>query len=231
MRIPLPYSKWLYTFARNNVFIDVRQPYFDMVFRKARSMQIEGDYLEFGVFQGNSFILAARLAQKYGMNKMRYFAFDSFEGLPEGEGQCFHRGDYCCSEQGFMHMVGKAGVRLHKVVLVKGWYDKSLTVGTKKRYQLDRAAVIHVDCDLYSSTKIVLPFIEDLLQKGTILIFDDWYAFHNQADIKEFGEQKAFNEWPLRNAFEDFYDFPPTRAFIMSRAPLREAAIAVTPQA
>ncbi len=195
-----------------------------MAFKKARSLQIEGDYLEFGVFQGNSFILAARLAEKYGMNKMRYFAFDSFEGLPEGEGQCFSKGDYCCSEQSFMRMVVKAGVRLDKVVLVKGWYDESLTVDTKKRYQLDRAAVIHIDCDLYASARVVLPFVEDLLQKGTILIFDDWYVFRHEEEMKEFGEQKAFNEWPVRNAFEGFYDFPPAKAFIMTKVPLRHGS-------
>ena len=66
---------------------------------------IEGDYLEFGVYQGISFINAyrhfneqyeARIAQDAGgtmepeakehrhkaWSKMRFFAFDSFQGLP-----------------------------------------------------------------------------------------------------------------------------------------------------
>ena len=79
MTIPLPFSKWLYAFARNNVFRDPHQPYFDMAFQKVQSMQIDGDYLEFGVYQGTSFILAARMAEKHSLNAMRYFAFDSFE--------------------------------------------------------------------------------------------------------------------------------------------------------
>ncbi len=66
---------------------------------------IEGDYLEFGVYRGDSFIAAykslkkqfqSRIAQKTGGNdeavnkntrqriwqNMRFFAFDSFQGLP-----------------------------------------------------------------------------------------------------------------------------------------------------
>lgn len=217
MGIPLPLSKWLYTVARNNLFLDGKRPYFDMAFQKVWNMQIDGDYLEFGVYRGNSFILAASLAEKYGMRKMRYFAFDSFEGLPEAEGKKFNRGDYRCSEENFIRMIRKAGVSLHRVVSVKGWYSESLTSDTKRKYELDRATVIHVDCDLYSSTKLVLAFVEDVIQVGTILIFDDWYAFSNETDREDFGEQKAFNEWTLRCAFEDFYDFPPTRAFIASR--------------
>jgi hypothetical protein len=218
MTIPLPFSKWLYACARNSVFRDPHRRYFDMAFQKVRSVQIDGDYLEFGVYQGNTFILAASLAEKYGMKKMRYFAFDSFEGLPEAEGKKFNKGDYCCSEESFTRMIRKAGVFLHKVVKVKGWYSESLTNDTKKKYQLVRAAVIHVDCDLYSSAKAVLAFIEDLVYPGTILIFDDWYAFCNAENMENFGEQKAFSEWTLKPAFEDFYDFSTTKAFIMTKA-------------
>ena len=109
MSIPLPFSKWLYAFARNNLFPDGRQTYFDMAFQKVRSMQIEGDYLEFGVWYGNSFILAASLAEKYRTKRMRLFGFDSFEGLPKGEGKRFTKGDYCCSEQSFTRMIGASG--------------------------------------------------------------------------------------------------------------------------
>jgi O-methyltransferase len=220
--IPLPFSKWLYAFARSSVFPNTHQPYFDMAFQRVKSMQLDGDYLEFGVYQGISFILAASMAEKNGLKIMRYFAFDSFEGLPEAEGKKFNKGDYCCSEEGFTRMIRKAGVPLRKVVKVKGWYDETLTSHTKKRHQLNRAAVVHVDCDLYSSAKVVLAFVEDLVQVGTVLIFDDWYAFCDEEDMKGFGEQKAFNEWPLKDAFEDFYDGATSggvsKAFIMTRA-------------
>jgi O-methyltransferase len=214
--MPLPLSKWLYALARNSVFPDDRQPCFEMVFQKVRNMQLRGDYLELGVYKGSSFILAASAAAKYGLHAMRYFAFDSFQGLPEAEGKLFAPGDFACSEQTFTRMITKAGVPIDKVVKVKGWYNESLTKGTKEKYKLDRAAVVHIDCDLYSSTKDVLAFIEDIVQVGTIIIFDDWTVFRNEQRPESFGEPKAFNEWPLRDAFEVFYEYGSTKAFIMT---------------
>jgi hypothetical protein len=217
LRVPLPFSKWLYAIARIALIPDGHEPYFDMAFREVQTRKLKGDYLEFGVFQGNSFILSVNLAERHALKAMRFFAFDSFEGLPEDEGMKFKKGDYYCPEERFTRMVRKAGVIVQKVVVVKGWYKQSLTYDTKKRYQLNLAAVIHVDCDLYSSTVDVLAFIEDIVQTGTILIFDDWYAFRDEERIEDFGEQKAFNEWSLRPAFEGFYDYPPTKAFIMTQ--------------
>jgi O-methyltransferase len=214
--MPLPFSKWLYALARSSVFPDDRQPYFEMAFQRVRDLQLRGDYLEFGVYRGSSFTLAARSAAKCGLNTMRYFAFDSFDGLPEAEGKVFAHGEFACSEQNFTRMITKAGVPIDKVVKVKGFYDESLTNDIKRKYKLDRAAVVHIDCDLYSSTKDVLAFIEGIVQTGTIIIFDDWSVFRNEQHPEDFGEPKAFNEWSFRNAFEDFYEFRSTKAFIMT---------------
>jgi O-methyltransferase len=57
---------------------------------------------------------------------------------------------------------------------------------------MKKAAIIHVDCDLYASAKIALEFVKPLLVDGTVIIFDDWYCFRGKS---EFGEQCAFNEW------------------------------------
>ena len=39
-----------------------------------------------------------------------------------------------------------------------------------------------VDCDLYQSTVPVLAFLADLLQDGTVVLFDDWYCFREADD-------------------------------------------------
>jgi O-methyltransferase len=217
LSVPLPFSKWIYDIARIALIPDGHQRYFAMAFQEVQTKTVKGDYLEFGVFQGNSFILAAKLAERHGLKAMRFFAFDSFEGLPEDEGMRFRKGDYYCPEGRFTRMVRKAGVLDQQVVVLKGWYKQSLTYDTKRKYQLNLAAVIHVDCDLYSSTVDVLAFIKDIVQVGTIVIFDDWYAYRDEEKPGDFGEQKAFNEWSLRHAFEEFYDFSPTKAFIMTQ--------------
>jgi O-methyltransferase len=222
--MPLPLSKWLYGFARNSIFPDERLPYWKKAFEKVREMRLSGDYLEFGVYRGTSFILAASLAARNGLDAMRFFAFDSFEGLPESEGKVFSHGQFACSEETFTQLITKAGVPMDRVEKVKGFYDLSLTSEAKRKYALTRAAIVHIDCDLYSSTKDVLAFIEDLLQEGTIVIFDDWSSFRNEQNPDEFGEAKAFNEWRRRSAFQDFYESDRSKAFIVGSRKTSERA-------
>ena len=49
-----------------------------------------------------------------------------------------------------------------------------------------------IDCDLYSSTRDVLSWLENLLKDGSILIFDDWETFGNNPGL---GQQRAFGEF------------------------------------
>jgi hypothetical protein len=75
--------------------------------------QVEGDYLEFGVSWGNTFIAAFRNAQRFGLKEMRFFAFDSFQGLPEirgnaAAGPChYHEGQYACTADEFQRRISQ----------------------------------------------------------------------------------------------------------------------------
>ena len=85
-------------------------------------------------------------------------------------------------------------LRLPLFFTVKGFYSDSVNEKTKQKYHMKQAAIIHIDCDLYTSTRAVLKFIESLIVPGTILIFDDWDAFKNE-DVENMGERKACKEW------------------------------------
>jgi O-methyltransferase len=216
-KLPLPISKYVYAMARRTFFLDARMAYFDSIFASISSNKVDGDYLEFGVFRGTSFIMAHNLSKRYALNAMRFFAFDSFEGLPNSEGMVFTKGEFACSEELFRTMVRKSGVDLHNVFTVKGFYSDSLNEKTKQKYQMQKAAIVHIDCDLYTSTKAVLKFIESLIVPGTILIFDDWDAFKDE-DVENMGERKAFKEWTMYECFDNFVDFGGCgRAFVMAR--------------
>jgi hypothetical protein len=188
---------------------------------------VAGDYLEFGVWRGDSFIKAYQsvremrrqhtawlnrsvtLTSKQGDGspefnlwrnwKTRFFAFDSFEGLPSTQGQEqeeWAEGSYACSQDQFKRIITNDGVDLKDVVMVPGFYDATLTNDLKKQASLTRAAIVHIDCDLYESTILALNFVTDLLVQGSIIIFDDW--FFNQGR-KDRGEQKACQEWLDKN--------------------------------
>ncbi len=181
---------------------------------------IEGDYLEFGVFRGSSFIHAYKTAEREfkqrialdigGENagkqrirrqkiwdSMRFIAFDSFEGLPSlasGDETTpdFTAGMYACSQDQFITNVTAAGVPRERFIAVKGFFEASCTPETKAAITLNKAAVVWIDADLYSSTLTALNFVSDVLQDGTILIFDDWFSFRGSPNQ---GEQRAFREW------------------------------------
>ncbi|BCQ28602.1 hypothetical protein NK8_67920 (plasmid) [Caballeronia sp. NK8] len=142
---------------------------------KAISM-IKGDGLicEFGVFSGKSInhIASKVTSEVYG--------FDSFEGLPERWRDGFDRG--------FFKVDGLPKVSKN-VVLIKGWFDKTLPEFAKN-YSKD-VSFLHIDCDLYSSTKVIFENLGEKIKPGCIIVFDEYF---NYPGWKE-GEIKAFHEF------------------------------------
>lgn len=177
-----------------------REEMLDKAIGFAKANKIDGDYLEFGTYDGTTFISAYHLAN-YKNHKMHFYGFDSFEGLPspdgddENDGQ-FSEGEYAFSLGRFKKRLRQSGVDLKKVTLTKGWYDKVLNASLRKKLPLKKAAIIWVDCDLYESTVPVLKFITPYLQQGTIIAFDDWFCF--KGDYRK-GERRAFAEWLKKN--------------------------------
>ncbi len=164
---------------------------------------VEGDYLEFGVATGDTFLAAYHLAQYLKRTPLhrhsrRFFGFDSFQGLPpiQGldaeQGAPFKQGDYAYNLTYVRKKFGRQGIDWRHVTLVPGWFHDTLTQDTKQALGLSKAAIIWIDCDLYRSTVPVLQFIADLIQDGTVIIFDDWFVFRGSPDH---GEQRAFKEW------------------------------------
>lgn len=186
-----------------HVLRDAKWQILNMIMRSIRSWELPpGDYLEFGVYRGLSFIHAYELASRYELGFMNFYAFDSFQGLPADFGDAekkydhFFEGQYSCSEREFRSILVEAGVDLDRVATVPGFYDSSLTGDLKARLPIQRAAVVWVDCDLYASTVPVLEFVTDYLGTGSFLVFDDWFSFG--ADPRA-GEMRAAVEWQERH--------------------------------
>jgi O-methyltransferase len=205
----------------------------DLIITQAARVTVgmEGDYLEFGVWGGHSFAeayLAVGKASQWAYRlwrtpatRCRFFAFDSFEGLPEIKGidqaGPFGKGDYSCSQQKFLQYIASRSVNLKDVTCVKGWYNETLTAETRQRLGLLKARIIHIDCDLYESARDALSFCTAIIQEGSVVIFDDWFQFRGNPDR---GEQRAFREWLEANPQLQAVQFttePPFRnSFIIS---------------
>jgi len=151
-----------------------------------------GEVLEFGVYHGLSLRkIAKRIATPI-------HGFDSFEGIPEDWKPGEPRGSYSTG--------GRVPVMPAHVQLHRGWFEDTLPAFAAKAGKL---RFVHVDCDLYSSTRTVLDNLRPLLQPGTVLLFDEFLGF----DGFEQHEFRAWHEFAERHEIE--YDY--TCATLMAK--------------
>lgn len=148
---------------------------------------LDGLVAEFGVNEGGSI---AYMAKKLAGRTLD--GFDSFEGLPEGwagntmEAGYFNRG-------GKLPRVPK-NVRLHA-----GWFSDSLPKFVAANP--GPVALLHVDCDLYSSTATIFQHLGDRIVPGTVIVFDEYFNYPGwQAH-----EHKAFREFIARTGMQFDY--------------------------
>lgn len=185
------------------------------------SAGVTGDYYEFGVYRGYTLWHAQQVADRLGLRSMRFFGFDSFEGLPEVEGAdreaaVFIPGDYRCARHEVERELTEQGFDWERGTLVEGYFDEVLTEEAKARFHMGPAALVMVDCDLYQSIMPALDFIAGLLQDGTVMLFDDWDSF---GGTDKYGSRRAFREFlaahPEWHADEGMPFFPYGRTFVM----------------
>jgi hypothetical protein len=138
-------------------------------------------WLEFGVASGRSI----NYISEFTTNTV--YGFDSFEGLPER-----WRDGY---ERGFFNMNGKMPYVNSNVELIKGYFNETLVDFIKT--QNKKVSFIHMDADLYSSTKYVLDVLKEYIDEDCIIAFDEIVNYPGFDG--ETGELRAFYEFITEN--------------------------------
>ena len=149
----------------------------DLIEHALAAVTIDGHYLEFGVFTGGTIRFMAR---RVGSRTIH--GFDSFEGLPEAWAG-FNLGRTTFDRRGRLPRV-PANVKLYA-----GWFDDTLP-----RWLMETPgpmSFIHIDCDIYSSTRTIFNQLADRIVPGTIILFDEYFNYPNW----EAHEFKAFQEY------------------------------------
>jgi hypothetical protein len=166
-------------------------------FEHMKATGVQGDYLEFGVFKGASLLYSQQAADALQLPPMRLLGFDSFEGLPdepEQNREVFYRGQYSCGEAQVRTWLTQNGADWDRIVLVPGFYDRTLVPEKKRELGLTKCAVAMLDCDIYSSTKVALEWIDDIIAPGSVVILDDWDAYGDDQTSWQDGQRRAMKE-------------------------------------
>jgi hypothetical protein len=132
------------------------------------------------VASGKSFFWWLRRNEHPGS---RFYGFDTFEGLPEDWGG-YRKGDMA-------HALSELKLEDERAHFVKGTFQETLcgfTAGHQEELKT-MPKLIHLDADLFSSTLFVLSQLYPFLQKGDLILFDEFNVANH-----EFLAYKIFTE-------------------------------------
>lgn len=163
--------------------------------------EVEGDYIETGVWRGGAAIYARECLSEFGAPERLIFACDSFQGLPQPDAEQFPA-DY----GDLHHTVGflavtreeveanfhRFGTGVDGVRFVEGWFRDTLPTLTDQRF-----SVVRLDGDMYESTMIGLRSLYPHLSEGGFLIVDDYGAVKGCREAVDNFRQKEGITSPL----------------------------------
>jgi O-methyltransferase len=151
------------------------------------------DYLEFGVCEGNSFrwwVAANQHADS------RFYGFDTFEGLPEAWGMF---------KQGAMH-AGLPQMEDTRAAFYKGLFQDTLPDFLRQTdLRNGKRKIIHLDADLFTSTLFTLTSLAPYLQKGDILLFDEFNVPNHEFYAFKMFSESFYVKTRLLGAVNNYY--------------------------
>ena len=147
-------------------------------------VQDDSVILEFGVYEGNSINHISSLVN------CEVFGFDCFSGLPEAWRTGFDTGKFA------LESLPKVN---DNVTLVEGFFAETLPDFVKNFS--GSVSLIHVDCDLYSSTVDIFKNLASLIKPGVVVVFDEYFNYPGWRQ----GEHKAFLEFVSQSGLKYEY--------------------------
>jgi len=148
----------------------------------AGNKQRPAAWAEFGVAGGQSATYFLTAATPF----TTFHLFDSYLGLPEEwdfNGDINHIGRYAQPHP--------PRIEDSRVVWHNGMFADTLPVA-----DMGTLDFVHIDCDIYSSTKTVFDHIQ--VREGTLILFDEYWGYLDYRNH----ERKAFLEWSERTGYE-----------------------------
>jgi len=191
-----PIDKWLDNVALGALSsTETLQATYDLA-RNVIERGIPGDFVECGVYGGSQCAVMARaIMQDFTMwdrgSNRKVHLFDSFEGMPAPGSQDTEwiaaqhpEGTSLCGLESVQAHMTEWGIPPELLVYHQGWFEDTVSssfgrgMGIHQSSQLlmglKQVALLRLDADLYSSTRICIENLYPLLSPGGWLIVDDY---------------------------------------------------------
>ncbi|WP_002149803.1 TylF/MycF family methyltransferase [Bacillus cereus] len=156
---------------------------------------IEGDFIETGVWRGGSCIFMNGFLQANNITDRNVWVADSFEGLPTPNieqyprdfGDYLHSFDYLrVSLEQVQENFRKYDLLNDQVKFLKGWFKDTLPSAP-----IEKIAIARLDGDMYESTMDGLVNLYDKVSKGGYIIIDDYGLPPCAEAVTDFRNQRS----------------------------------------
>ena len=170
---------------------------------------IQGDFVECGVWKGGSSLLIAKCLKLHGITDRKIYMYDTYEGMPpptehdkdftgttaeeQLEGASIeHQASVWCysSFDEVKENMAQAGFPADQIIMVKGKVEDTIP----ETIPQGNLALLRLDTDWYESTYHELKYLYPKLNPNGILILDDYghWAGARKA-VDEYFEQEKIN--------------------------------------
>lgn len=187
--------------------------------------KINGDIVECGVWKGGAMAFGAKILLNNNCLKKIYL-FDLFDNCPQPDFR--YDGERAIKEIGIKEsqgllkpitntydnivhngpgdeenvndlLVNKIGYPSDKLILVKGYFQETLLIAKNLP---EKISLLRLDGDWYASTKVCLENLYPLVEKGGVVIIDDYFGFEGcKKAVDEFLINQKYK--PLINSFNN----------------------------
>jgi O-methyltransferase len=177
---------------------------------------IEGDFVECGVWKGGSSMLMAMMLKQHGMTNKKLYLYDTFEGMSEptesdktstGKNasdllQQENKEDtssiWCYSSlEEVKSNLFSTGFPRENIFFIKGKVEDTL-----KENLPGKLSLLRLDTDWYESTKTELELLYPLLKEKGVLIIDDFGHWEGaKKAVVEYFEKNKLNPFLFRIDF------------------------------
>jgi hypothetical protein len=175
---------------------------------------IAGDYVEFGMFEGTSFIGALECHNRTRLAdspSRAFWGYDSFGGFkyssPSDAHPFFREGEFRSSYEKTRARIARHFRHRAAWTITPGLLENTIKGRTAPEMGINQVAVAFIDVDLGEPARIALNFLRPALRPGCIVILDDYFAYKGSVELGVAGAFAAFCREHPELSFRRLFDY------------------------